>query len=381
MEDLRVRALRALAKMRKSLGMLFRHNINNTIHLYNYLVRPILTYCSDYWGCLQPKNNPVEKVHLMFCKNLLGVRKQTNTEGVLQEIGMAPLTLFAIKSVVKNWERIKQNKANSILIASINEAHEENLPWVSNIRHIFSSNGMLHEYLQKINETEEVKYGPLAEKLYKRLIDQFNQTSFGLINQGSKMKTLNLVKKIPGREPYLTEVVNSNHRVAMTKLRLSAHNLEIETGRYSQTNAEERLCTYCLYSGQRVIEDEVHFLVRCPMVQEIRVMHMPPQILQDPLLDDTEKFTMVMSPNETNDIKQAAKFIYEAFKDREIKLDVLNTISDLVTSTENLLSKSLAPDPVKNLQNSSLNLGSKTVKKNDIPSKKYLSGQPENHSS
>lgn len=52
---LRVRALKALAKMRKSLGMLFRHNINNTIHLYTYLVKPILTYCSDYWGCLQPK--------------------------------------------------------------------------------------------------------------------------------------------------------------------------------------------------------------------------------------------------------------------------------------------------------------------------------------
>ena len=80
-----------------------------------------------------------------------------------------------------------------------------------------------------------------------------------------------------------------------------------------------------------------------------------------------------MSPNETNDIKQAAKFIYEAFKDREIKLDVLNTISDLVTSTENLLSKSLAPDPVKNLQNSSLNLGSKTVKKTNLYQVKNIS--------
>ena len=367
LEDLRVRALKVLAKMRKSLGMLFRHNINNTIHLYTYLVKPILTYCSDYWGCLQPKNNPVEKVHLMFCKNLLGVRKQTNTEGVLQEIGMTPLTLFAIKSAVKNWERIRQEKANSILIALVNEAHEENLPWMSNIRHILSSNGMLQEYLQKINKTEEARYAPLADRLYKRLIDQFNQKSFELINEGSKMKTLKLIKKWTGREAYLIDVVNSNHRIAMTKLRLSAHNLEIERGRYSKpkTDAEERFCTYCQYFGHKVVEDEIHFLLKCPMVREIRELHLPPQILGNTLLDDAVKFTTIMSPNETNDTKQTAKFIYEAFADREIKLDVLNTIDDLVTSTVNILSES-QPDPADDIQNSDQNHGSKTVKKQDI---------------
>ena len=118
LEDLRIRALKAYSKMKSTLGPLFKHNVENTIHLYNYLVKPILTYCSDFWGCLQPKNNPVEKVHMMFCKHLLGVRKQTNTDGVLEELGMLPLYIFAIKSVAKNWERIQQEKANSILVAS-----------------------------------------------------------------------------------------------------------------------------------------------------------------------------------------------------------------------------------------------------------------------
>ena len=343
LEDLRVRALKALGKMRSSLGILFRHNINNTIHLYNYLVKPILTYCSDYWGCLQPKNNPIEKIHLMFCKNLLGVRKQTNTEGVLQEIGMTPLAIFALKSVVRNWERIRQNNANSILIASNMEAHERNLPWTSNIRQIFSKNGMLLEYLQKLNETEEVRRGPIAEKLNRRLIDQFNQDSFGLINTRSRMKTLSLLKETPGKEPYLTEVTNSKHRIAMAQLRLSGHRLEIETGRYSDTTSEERLCTYCHYFGHRAIGDEIHFLLNCPMLENIRLKHLPQNLHNNPS-DDTEKFKSRMSHNENNDLKQTAKFIHEAFKERDVQLDVLNTIHDLITSTENILSKNV-PDP------------------------------------
>ena len=104
--------------MRNTLGAMFRHDVGNSIHLYNYLVKPILTYCSDFWGCLQPKDNPIEKVHRMFCKQLLGVQKQTNTDGILQELGMLPLSLYAIKSVTKNWERIQQNKANTLLVAS-----------------------------------------------------------------------------------------------------------------------------------------------------------------------------------------------------------------------------------------------------------------------
>ena len=101
LEDLRRRALKALMKMKSTLGILFRHNIHNSIHLYNYLVKPILTYCSDFWGALQPKNNPIERIQLMFCKHLLGVRTQTSTEGVLQELGMTPIRNCALKLAVK----------------------------------------------------------------------------------------------------------------------------------------------------------------------------------------------------------------------------------------------------------------------------------------
>ena len=269
-----------------------------------------------------------------------------NTDGILQELGMLPLSLYAIKSVTKNWERIQQNKANTLLITSNNYSRKENLPWAANIRHIFASNGMLQEYLQKVNETEERKYGPVSNKLFKRLVDQFTQTAFESISTNSKMKTLSLLKKEPGRETYLSEVTNSKHRSALSKLRLSAHKLEIETGRYTRpqvTPPESRFCTYCQYLGNEVVEDETHFMVICPIYKEIRENLLCPQVLQNKNLTNEQKFVEIMI---NTDIKSVAKYTYQAFIEREIKLDVLNILKEVVSSTEVLLEvEKNKPDP------------------------------------
>ena len=289
LEDLRRRGLKAYMKMKNTLGPLFRHNVENSIHLYSYMVSPILTYCSDFWGCLQPKNNPVEKIHLMFLKHLLGVRKQTNTDGVLLETGMIPLSIYAVKSATKNWERIQQGKANPILITSNNYSRQENLPWASNIRDIFSTNGMHHQYIQKINETEEQRYGPISNKLYKQLTEKFHLAAFDSIKLSSKMKTLKLLKNVPGREQYLADVNNSKHRIALTRLRLSAHQLEIEAGRWgrhSDTSVENRLCTLCHLEGNNSVEDEIHFLVRCPVYQKLRGILLAQQVLLNKNMTD-----------------------------------------------------------------------------------------------
>ena len=45
----------------------------------------------------------------------------------------------------------------------------------------------------------------------------------------------------------------------MTKLRISAHTLEIERGRYKKIPFENRLCNYC----KTEIEDEKHFILYC----------------------------------------------------------------------------------------------------------------------
>ena len=334
LEDLRIRAMRALAKMRKALGVHFRLNIDNSIHIFNYLIRPILLYCSDFWGCLKlPKNNPVENLFMSFCKQILGVRKQTNTAGVLQELGMLPLTFYASKMAVKNWGRIHLNKANSLLIASYNYATRKELPWVTSIKSIFANNGLLETYLSYVN-SEEGKVPSAANILFKRLADQFNQTSMENIKESSKLKTLSLLKHEVGREPYLTEITNPRHRQDMTKLRLSSHRLEIERGRYTKTPPEERICTYCKFKDINVVEDEAHFLLDCPMSRELRDKYLPQEILNNNWMSSEEKMIQILS---NSDLKLTAKFISQSFEHREITLDVLNTLDDLKKNVETLI--------------------------------------------
>ena len=61
-----------------------------------------------------------------------------------------------------------------------------------------------------------------------------------------------------------TSTIPEHHRLAFTQLRLSAHNLAIETGRWSRIPREERLCV----CGQ--IQTENHILAVCEKTEHIR---------------------------------------------------------------------------------------------------------------
>ena len=89
-----------------------------TLHLFDTWIKPILLYNSDFWGCLKmPKINPIQNVHMRFCKELLGVQRQTTNIGVLLELGRIPLMLYGIKNCIKNWPRIHSlRKANKIVL-------------------------------------------------------------------------------------------------------------------------------------------------------------------------------------------------------------------------------------------------------------------------
>ena len=143
----------------------------------------------------------------MFCKQLLGVRRQTSNDAVLQEIGLLPISLHITKIAIRNWERIMDKKANPLLLASHSDAFVEDLPWSSEVREIFSRNGMLETYLLKVEGSlEDVEPKYIEKTLMQRMTDQYNQTSFGTINSSSKLETLRRLKSTPGRETYLKDV-------------------------------------------------------------------------------------------------------------------------------------------------------------------------------
>ena len=267
--DLKSRALYAMVQLRKKLGDNFRENIKIAFYLFDSLVKPIVLYCSDFWGplciCrkdpseLLPKNNLIDIVHMKFLKQLLGVQTQTSNIGVLLETGRVPLLSYAIKNSIKNWYRIGiLNDCNPLTLLSFQNIVDKDLEWHKNTKKILNYIGLGNVLSGDVSNPEV--------EVFKRLVDIFHQNAFTEINkESSKLRTYSTVKKEAGEEPYLRFVKNVKDRISMSKFRLSNHKLMIEKGRHLNIAKPDRKCPFCPN-----VEDEAHFLLHCQTFSVLR---------------------------------------------------------------------------------------------------------------
>ena len=266
---------------------------------------------SDFWGCLKIwKENPIDNLHIMMCKQILQVQKQTTNIGVLLELGRIPITIFAQKASLKNWERIRKKHANTLLCASYDDAYTTNLPWMTNIKSTLERNGMMCFFINTFQDKPLF----ISNKLFLRLSDEFHQNALERINNNqSKLRTYNLLKQNIGTEHYLHVIRNPLIRKTMTKFRLSNHTLMIEKGRHLNIPKEQRFCPFC----KDKVECEMHFLITCPFYKTLRCDILEPMINLRPNyhdITDVEKFQYLMSDENT---KISARFLSEAFALRE----------------------------------------------------------------
>ena len=243
------------------------------------------------------------------------MQKGTTNVGVLLELGRTPLTLDAQKSAIKNWERIRNKKANYLVTLSYKNAEQNSLEWSTKVKSCLEQNGMLSSY------TRAPPHPCLNThtKLYKRLSDVFYQSAFESINkQDSKLRTYSLIKASVEIENYLITTRNINARVCLTKFRLSNHKLMIETGRHQKVPKTERFCPFC----HGMIEDEIHFLINCkqydalrgPLFKECREARK-----NFSYYSNKEKFIFIMTYNLLSD--KLAKFISDAIEIRDSNLN------------------------------------------------------------
>ena len=152
-------------------------------------------------GCLKlPKVNPVETLHIKFCKDLLGAQIRTANLGVLVELGEIPLSIYGKKNAAKNWDRIcLKQKANILLLTSY-QNHLEN-DWGNSMKNCFSRIGLLDVFLN----IRTTKQAPNIQ-LYNREKDIFHQTALHSIQNMSKLSRYSFLKQNAVCEKYLSSV-------------------------------------------------------------------------------------------------------------------------------------------------------------------------------
>ena len=149
-------------------------------------------------------------------------------------------------------------------------------------------------------------------EIKQRIIDQTNQEILMANTTSSKLETYCLFKLDTSCESYLNKITLNKYKFALSRFRLSSHNLALETGRYNNIPKENRICTFC---NMNKIESEYHFLLVCPLNAELRRHYLPQYYCRWPSIT---KFKNLMQSKPERVIKRLSKYIFFAQNKRNL---------------------------------------------------------------
>ena len=127
----------------------------------------------------------------------------------------------------------------------------------------------------------------------------------------NKLRLYNTLKGSFKLEPYIEKITNRNQRHWLSRYRISAHTLRIETGRYTRpvTPIIDRKCCYC---DQNSIDDEKHFILLCDtfkLKRQCFVSRVKTLIPQFDTMSIDEKLRFILCPPTVDVAKCASKFL------------------------------------------------------------------------
>ena len=247
--------------------------------MFEKVIAPILLYASEIWGAytIIPSKSllqdsisgyfkfAIERFYGSFLKYCLGVHRKACNIAVFGELGSTPISLKVMTMVCKNWFRIVNSEKNSLLsdtyLCNIEMAHGNQSVWVKSVKDILFETGF-----QELWHNQGNRSGIFPSKIFKRKLQSKFERQWGndISEQNSdecKLRTYVKFKKQLKFEHYLDAVKNFQIRKNITRLRISAHNLYIETGRHKRpykTPVNQRTCITC-----NSIDDELHFMLDC----------------------------------------------------------------------------------------------------------------------
>ena len=227
--------------------------------LFDTLISPILLYCNEIWGVdvNNSDSSIVEKFHMKFIKEILGVHCKAMNVACRSELGRLPLQSKIMFSCIKFL-----NHSENTLAFKIFKATENNNPWTKKVYSIIHKLGFSYIIYGKCSFTS------LLACIKQRIKDIFIQDqSSHILNSNKLIFYQNIYKNNYIRSKYVDILYRKTDRSTLCKIRLSAHNLEIEKGRQLSIPTNERLCKIC-NSGN--IEDEQHFLFSCHKYSFVR---------------------------------------------------------------------------------------------------------------
>lgn len=283
-------------------------SISEKCRLFDTLVGSILNYSAEVIGLHEAKD--IELIHTKFCRWILHVRKSTNLTGLYGELGRVPFIVIRKIRMIKYWIKLlslgentvprkvymmlKHDAANNI---SYNGAN-----WAFQIKSLLDKLGLTYVWLQQGDIT--IPFSLIKQ----RILDLYKQTWYAEINNSNRLLMYSRFKHELDFENYLDFIPEKKYKIALTKFRLSSHDLAIERGRFENIQRSDRLCKYC---NLGLVENEYHFLLTCPLYKDLRKKFLPNFYCHWPTLN---KFDDLMLKKSKSMVLRLSKYIYFAMK-------------------------------------------------------------------
>ena len=302
-------AQKAIFAMNRYLNKFVNLTPSHYLDLFDKLITPILNYGSEVWGFAKAMH--IERVHLLFCKKLLSVKQCTQNDFVYGELGRCSFQNKRFFNIIKYWVKILQCSDTKYMKIVYDLLYNDclNFPskisWATLLRDLLGNLGFMEAWTQQ--NVGDVKI--FLSVVKQRLLDNFIQNWNSRLKESSRALFYRNLSF--GYKSYL-DTVTSKLRVALSRLRLSSHRLEIETGRWAKPNSipiENRLCTSCMK-----FEDEFHFVLECTRYNDLRQTLIPNYYQRRPnMFKLIERFESDVKKIQRN----LAIYTFKAFKVRE----------------------------------------------------------------
>lgn len=257
-------------------------------------------------------NLPAEKLHIKFCKTVLGVNKKATNLATLSELGRFPLHYDVIKSMLKYWHRLENLGS---LFPLLRDAYLESQSLHNlKIQSWYGSIAFVLRHISGINNLKKVSPYKFTDMYKKHLNQYYIENWLHELKNSSEGKLCSYVKfKCNfGLEPYLMLLRSPEHRKNFTRLRISAHKLAIEQGRYQGTPRQNRTCLRCS-SGE--VDDETHFLFSCKFLEDSRNNMIESALSECPnfrQLSDSEKLIWILNTENVEVLIKICELIKES---------------------------------------------------------------------
>ena len=305
------KARKAYFKIKKNVG------INNPCRLleklYDSLVSPILLYCSEIWGTdlISKDTDPIEKFHLKFIKEILGVNCKASNDACRAELARFPLKYKIKYSVIGFLAHILSDE-NTLVFEIYNSTKKSN-PWIKSTENILNLLG--YSYLLN----NQILLKPSLLQIKQRIIDQCAQEQYSNIKNSQKLEFFLSVYRMGKRPHYVDKLINITDRSMLCKIRISAHQLMIEKGRHLNIPKNNRLCPLC----DSNIEDEDHFLFKCNDYKTQRTIFENKIINHHKLykkISNKDKVNIMMNSNSIQILKMSSNFISNCLEFRKNRI-------------------------------------------------------------